>query len=148
MKDITLWSDAGLRIALGALLVLAPRLTLTALGLPKAAETFWPRLLGTMLLALAAGAIVDVRWPGKGGPSVGGLVAINLSMSFALATGLVIGQLEIPKRGRFLMWLAAILSALLALTSSPGCKRTEVSPQLLMFCTQSRIAGHLPTHAV
>jgi hypothetical protein len=116
MKDLTLWSDAGLRLTLGALLVLAPRMTLSALGLPKAAETFWPRLLGTMLLALAAGAVVDVRWPGKGGPSLGGLVAINVATSFALATGLVVGQLEIPKRGRLLMWLAVILSALLALT--------------------------------
>ena len=116
MKELVLWSDAGLRLTLGALLVFAPRMTLTALGLPKAAETFWPRLLGTILLALAAGAIVDGRWPGKGGPSLGGFVAINLATSFALATGLVVGQLEIPKRGRLLMWLAVFLSALLALT--------------------------------
>lgn len=115
MKDLALWSDAGLRLMLGALLVLAPRATLSALGLPKSAETFWPRLLGTFLLALAAGAIIDVRWPSKGGPSLGGLVALNVATSFALATGLVVGQLGIPKRGRFLMWLAAILSALLAL---------------------------------
>ena len=115
MKDFVLWSDAGLRLVLGALLVLAPRATLSALGLPKSVETFWPRLLGTFLLALAAGAIIDVRWQGKGGPSLGGLVALNVATSFALATSLVVGQLEIPRRGRFLMWLAAILSALLAL---------------------------------
>ncbi len=116
MKDLIMWSDAGLRLTLGALLVFAPRLVISALGLPKAAETFWPRLLGTVLLALAAGAIVEVRWPGKGGPSLGGLVAINVATSFALATGLVVGELEIPKRGRLLMWLAVILSAFLALT--------------------------------
>ena len=115
MKDFVLWSDAALRLMLGALLVLAPRLTLSALGLPKSAETFWPRLLGAVLLAVAAGTVIDVRWPGKGGPSLGGLVALNVAASFALATGLVVGHLEIPKRGRLLMWLAAILSALLAL---------------------------------
>lgn len=116
MKDLILWSDAGLRLLLGGMFVLAPRMTLSALGLPKAIETFWPRLVGVFLLALAAGAIVDVRWPGKGGPALGGLVALNVATSFALATGLVVGQLDIPKRGRLLMWLAVILSALLALT--------------------------------
>jgi hypothetical protein len=116
MKEFVVWSDAGLRLILGALLVLAPRLTLTGLGLPKAPETFWPRVLGILLLALAAGTIVDVRWPGKGGPMLGGLVALNVATSFALATGLVVGQLDIPRRGRLLMWAGVILSAMLALS--------------------------------
>lgn len=115
MKEFVVWGDAGVRLLVGALLVFAPRMTLMVLGLPKSAETFWPRLLGVFLLALAAGAFVDVRWPGRGGPMLGGLVALNLATSFALATGLVIGQLDIPRRGRVLMWLALISSALLAL---------------------------------
>jgi hypothetical protein len=115
MKDMVIWLDVAVRLVLGGLLVLAPRMTLTALGLPKSAETFWPRLLGIVLLALAAGTAIDGRWPGKGGPLLGGLVALNVAMAFALATALVVGQLDVPKRGRLALWLAAIGSALLAL---------------------------------
>jgi hypothetical protein len=115
MKELIVWIDVGARLALGTLLVFVPRLTMTTFGLPKAAELFWPRMFGLLLLAVAAGAAIDVRWPGKGGPLLGGLVALNVAAAFGLATALVVGQLDIPKRGRLAMWLAATASAVLAL---------------------------------
>ena len=115
MKDLVLWFDVLARASLGGLLAVVPRIAIGVLGLPKSEGTFWPRLLGTLLLALAAGTVVDARWPGKGGPLLGGLVAVNLAAAFALATGLVVGQLEIPRRGRFGLWFAALVSALLGL---------------------------------
>jgi hypothetical protein len=115
MKDMVLWIDVAVRLVLAVLLVCVPRLTMTSLGLPKSPETFWPRILGVVLLALAAGTAIDGRWPGKGGPLLGGLVAVNVAMAFGLATALVVGQLELPKRGRLALWLAVIASAMLAL---------------------------------
>lgn len=114
MKEYVLWSDAGPRLILGLLLLVAPRATMAAFGLPKSSDTFWPRLIATILLALAVGAVVDMRWPGKGGPALGGLVILNIATSFALATGLVVGQLDVPRRGRIALWLGAMSSAALA----------------------------------
>ena len=115
MKDLVLWIDVVARLTLGGLLVMVPRMTATTLGLPKVAETFWPRMLGVLLLALAVGTAIDGRWPGKGGPTLGGLVTLNIAGAFALATTLVVGQLDLPRRGRLLLWLAVLATALLAL---------------------------------
>ena len=115
MKEWVVWIDLAARLASGLLLVVLPKAIIALLGLPKVPETFWPRMTGILLLAAACGTAIEARWPGKGGPSLGGLVALNLAVSFALATALVVGQLDIPKRGRVLMWLAALSSAVLGL---------------------------------
>ena len=115
MKEMVVWIDVAARLGLGGLLLIAPRSTIATLGLPKATETFWPRMFGILLLALAAGSAIDGRWPGKGGPLLGGLVALNIATAFALATALVVGQLELPKRGRLGLWFATAACALLGL---------------------------------
>ena len=113
MKELVLWIDVAARLGLGALILFVPRLTIATLGLPKSADTFWPRLIGVLLLALAAGGAIDARWPGKGGPVLGGLVALNIATAFALVTSLAVGRLDIPKRGRLGLWLAAAACGLL-----------------------------------
>ena len=115
MRDWPVWIDAGMRLAIGLALLAVPKLAIVTLGLPKTSQTFWPRMAGVLLLALAAGTAIDARWPGKGGPTIGGLVALNVAIAFALATALVVGQLEVPGRGRLALWIAALGSALLAL---------------------------------
>lgn len=115
MREIVLWGDVGARLVIATLLLIVPRLTASTFGLPRITETFWPRMLAAILLAIAAGTIIDGRWPGKGGPALGGLATLNAAASFALATALVVGQLEIPKRGRLVLWLIALGSAVLAL---------------------------------
>lgn len=115
MKEWIFWIDLAARLGAGLLLVVLPKPLISLLGLPKVPETFWPRMTGILLLAIACGTAIEVRFPGKGGPSLGGLVALNLAAAFALATALVVGQLDIPRRGRLLVWLAALCSAILGL---------------------------------
>ena len=51
-----LWIEILSKGAVGVLLLVAPRILARALGLPPAAEPFWPRCFGGVLAGLAVAA--------------------------------------------------------------------------------------------
>jgi uncharacterized membrane protein len=115
MKEHLITIDAVLRLALGLALALAPKATALVLGLPKVGETFWPRMLGVVLVGLGAAMAVDVVYKGAYGLGLGGAFAINVATAFGLATGLVVGGLETRRYGRIALWAAVGLLTVLSL---------------------------------
>jgi hypothetical protein len=100
-------------------LLLIPTTTVRALGLPAAGSALWPRLVGMLLLGLAAALVAtDQGWltlstakgPLATGLGLGALVAIHLTVAFVLATMLVFGTDVSTKRGRLLLWTLALAS--------------------------------------
>jgi hypothetical protein len=115
MKDQLLWIDAMFRLSLGGLLLLFPSTTITALGLPKPAGTFWPRMLAVLLIGLAAASILHGFVPAAQGFGLGGAFVLNVATGLAVLTALVVGQLEVPGRGRLTLWVSFLLLLVLCL---------------------------------
>ena len=101
--------------ALGSILLLFPRTFARVLGLPPVGATFWPRLLGTMIAAMAVATLLEGQLASRGGLGLAGHVAINLAAALALIGMLILGLAGTSKRGRFLVGLAAAALATLAL---------------------------------
>jgi hypothetical protein len=115
VRDQVLTIEALLRGALALVLILAPKSMIAALGLPRTEATFWPRLLGAVFAGMAAAAYIEGHFKVQSGLGLGGAVAVNITTAFAILTGLVVGGLDVPRRGRLLLWLCSGALILLAL---------------------------------
>lgn len=115
MRDQVLTVEALLRGAIAALLIVLPKSVIGALGLPRAEQSFWPRLLGAVFAGMAAAAYIEGHFKLQSGLGLGGAVAINIATAFAILTGLVVGGLDIPRRGRLLLWISSAALIVLAL---------------------------------
>lgn len=115
MRDQLLTIEALLRGAIAALLMLLPKSAIGALGLPRTDHSFWPRLLGAVFAGMAAAAYIEGHFKLQSGLGLGGAIAINLATAFAILTGLAVGGLDIPRRGRLLLWCCSAVLVVLAL---------------------------------
>lgn len=109
-----LWLETLLKLAGGLALLAAPLATLRLFGLPPAASRFWPQLLGTLLIGLAAAAFIEGAWPGSRGLGLAGLVIINVLAAAVAALGALFGAAP-TRRGCLALWALAVLLFLLAL---------------------------------
>lgn len=109
-----LWIETLLKLSGGLVLVLAPLTAVKVLGLPTTDSAFWPRLLGAVLIGLAAALFVEGRFGGTPrGLGVAGCLVVNV-----IAAATIIGQLVLTRRpptnrGQAVLWLLVILLLLL-----------------------------------
>jgi len=108
-----LWIETLIKLLAGILLALGPRLTIRVLGLPRSETGFWPRLLGAVLIGLAAATFIEGRSPGSHGLGLPGCVIVNFSGASIMSTLLVLGAGPASARGRAVMWTLVILLILL-----------------------------------
>lgn len=114
MVEQILWLEIVLKGAAGLVLLVLPGTFGRLVGLPAGAPV-WPRLLGSVLIGMAA-AVALGAWLGrKDGLGIGGLAAVNLAIVVFIAAQLAVGADGLPRRGRALLWLAAAGLALLGL---------------------------------
>jgi len=101
-----LWIETLLKVAGGAVLLLAPLSCARLLGLPHGSSGLWPRLVGVLLLGIA-GALylegLELSQFKRGGLGLAGVAVINIIAAFALATMLITGAVR-TFRGRAVMW--------------------------------------------
>jgi hypothetical protein len=95
-----LWFETVLKASVGAALLLAPGLVATICGLPPATVAYWPRIVGALLLGIAAGVYLDAVAPAMGGIGIGGLIMINLAGATALLSLVILKRGAIATRGR------------------------------------------------
>jgi hypothetical protein len=132
--------DAIINLILGVLLAVFPRSIVEALGVPNTDATFYPSILGAVLIGIGVALVIEcVRKPtGPAGLGLYGAVAINLCGAAFLVGWLLIGNLEIPFRGRAFLWGLAILLIVISLVElvfsrednavcekKKGCKHPE-----------------------
>jgi hypothetical protein len=110
-----LWIELMANLVVGTLLVLLPRTLARLLGLPPVAEPFWPRLMGVVLIGLAAATLLEAQASAKNGLGLAGHVAINFILALGLVTLLLLGRAGANRRGRTVLWLTAATLALLAI---------------------------------
>jgi hypothetical protein len=104
--------DATINLILGVLLATFPRSVVEALGVPDTDATFYPSILGAVLIGIGVALVIEyLRKPtAPAGLGLYGAIAINLCGAVFLVGWLLIGKLEIPVRGQAFLWsLAAVL---------------------------------------
>jgi hypothetical protein len=110
-----LFLEVIIKLAFGLPLLVAPLSTLSLLGLQRPASGFWPRLVGTLLIGIAAATFIEIRLPGSKGLGLYGIIAINLAAALALLGHLIMNTAAPTRRGRTILWLAVALLVVLAL---------------------------------
>jgi hypothetical protein len=103
--------DAVINLFLGMILLLYPSGIPSKLGLPDPGTYFYSSLLGGVIFGIGLALALE-WWAGDTilrGLGLAGAIAINLSGGGVLLFWLVSGTLELPRSGKILLWLVAIL---------------------------------------
>jgi hypothetical protein len=104
--------DALINLILGVLLATFPKTIVDFLGVPDTDATFYPSILGAVLIGIGVALVTECfRKPtGPAGLGLHGAIAINLCGALFLVGWLLSGRLVIPVRGQVFLWgLAAVL---------------------------------------
>jgi hypothetical protein len=108
-----LWTELAVKLVGGTILLLFPQTAIKVLGLPRTDTPFWPRLLGAVLLGMAAANFMDASVRLGHGLSLGGSFVINTVSAFTLGAMLAFKQGPPARRGRLILWaLVAVLTGL------------------------------------
>ncbi len=109
-----LWIEIFLKAAAGVTLVLIPLSAIRITGLQRPETGFWPRLLGAVVLGVAAAILISLHFPNAhGGLGPAGLIPINLAGAGAMIAALIMGAAAPTRRGK--LFIAANAAVLLAL---------------------------------
>lgn len=103
--------DGAVNLALGVFLLLFPAGVVDLLGLPPTSTTFYPSILGAVLMGIGLALLVE-RFGADGGVrglGLGGAIAINVCGAGALLVWLLVDPFDIPSRGYAVLWAVAIL---------------------------------------
>jgi hypothetical protein len=123
--------DSVINLVLGVLLATFPKSIVGLLGVPHSDATFYPSLLGAVLIGIGIALLIEYfRKPaGSVGLGLGGAIAINLCGALFLAGWLLSGKLEIPLRGQVFLWALAVGLVVISLAelalSREGCSMSE-----------------------
>jgi hypothetical protein len=106
-----LYIDCLVNILLGILLLLFPIGIIDLLGLPETNTNFYPSILGAVILGIGLALSLELAGHAKHirGLGLGGAVLINLIGSLVLIFWLVFGSLEIPLKGRIILWAVGLI---------------------------------------
>jgi hypothetical protein len=110
-----LWLELLLKGISGALLLFFPRTVARLFGLAPVAETFWPRLLGALLVSIAAATLLEEQLAQRNGLGLAGHIALNLGAALTLFSLLILGRAAPTRRGRLLVGAFAAALAVLSL---------------------------------
>jgi len=103
--------DAVINLILGILLAIFPKSVVEALGVPTTDATFYPSILGAVLIGIGVALVIEYRRKPSGPAGLGlyGAIAINLCGAAFLVGWLLSGKLEIPLRGQAFLWGLAVV---------------------------------------
>jgi hypothetical protein len=109
-----LWIETLLKLTGGLVLAIAPMSAVKVFGLPLTGTSFWPRLLGAVLIGLAAAMFLEARVTGSHGLGLAGCAVVNLAGAAMMAALLVVDAGPPSVRGRGLLWLLVIFLLVLS----------------------------------
>jgi hypothetical protein len=105
-----LWAEVTIKAVVGIVLLIAPLVALTLVGIQKPDAGFWPRVTGALTLAIAASIWIGLKFPnarGSIGPAA--LVVINLISAATLLTASVMGAAAPTRRGKIIVAVGAVV---------------------------------------
>lgn len=104
-------TDAAINLILGILLLLYPTGIAAWLGVPQVETSFYPVILGGVLLGIGMALLLESFSAGRRvrGLGIAGAIVINFCGAGVLAIYLVVGGLSIPLRGQVLLWAIVVI---------------------------------------
>lgn len=103
--------DGVINLALGILLLFFPAGLVDLLGLPPTSTYFYPSILGAVIFGIGAALMLELYGATRRirGLGIGGAIAINLCGGGALLAWLLAVPLDIPFRGKAILWGVGVL---------------------------------------
>lgn len=103
---ILLLIDCIVNLIIGLLLLLFPVGIIEFLGLPSTNTNFYPSILGAVIFGIGLALFLELVGFTKQvrGLGLGGAIIINIIGSFVLICWLTFGSLDIPLKGRIILW--------------------------------------------
>ncbi len=126
-RKLLLVIDAGINLLLGGLLLMFPLGIAAWLGVPQTESAFYPTILGGVLTGIGLALILEARARPRGprGLGLAGAIAINFCGAGVLAIWLVAAPLQVPLRGKVILWsIAAVVLAIGLIELRSGSWRT------------------------
>jgi hypothetical protein len=110
-EDRLLVIDGVVNLALGIVLALFPQGFAELVGVPIPSSSFYPSILGGVLIGIGLALFVQRFWGRSGVTGLGleGAIVINLCGAGVLLVWLIAGHLSLPIRGYLSLWAVAIL---------------------------------------
>ncbi len=110
-RSRVLYVDGAVNLLLGIGLLTFPQWLVESLGIPDAASSFYPAILGAVLFGMGIALCVEASTEGGGAVGLGlvGAIAINLCGAAVVAGWLAVGQLALPTRGQVFLWLLVVV---------------------------------------
>jgi hypothetical protein len=111
-KRRTLLIIAGIvNLVLGILLLLVPFGMASFLGVPEPVSFLYPCVLGAVLFGIGIALLLEALGGSKGirGLGIGGAIVINFCGAGTLLGWLLLSPLDLPIRGRILLWSIAVV---------------------------------------
>jgi hypothetical protein len=123
-KATLLIIDGIINLVLGVLLLLVPFGMASFLGLPEPASLLYPSVLGAVLFGIGISLLLELGGGSKGvrGLGITGAIVINFCGAGALLGWLLMTPMELPVRGRILLWsivVVVLLVGIVELDSKP-----------------------------
>ena len=128
--DKLLIFDGLINLILGIVLLIFPSDLITFLGVPAADSTFYPNILGGVLVGIAIALFLEGRnvTGTPGGLGLLGAVVINLCGGAVIGAWLLWGDLDLPLRGSVFLWsLVIVLAGISSIELAARFSRNEKS---------------------
>jgi hypothetical protein len=124
--------DAAINLFLGVVLLAYSEPVIDFFGLPETKLNFYPNILGAVLFGIAIALIVEYKRKGnRVGLGLSGAVCINLTGGIVLFLWLVFGHLNIPLKGKIILWMLDVIlvgiSSLEIISSSRKPEKSQSS---------------------
>ena len=109
--------DCIVNLLLGVLLLLFPIGVIDFLGLPQTNTNFYPSILGAVIFGIGLALLFELAGHAKRfrGLGLGGAILINISGSLVLIFWLIFGSLDIPIKGRMVLWIVGVIVFLIGI---------------------------------
>lgn len=128
-KKITLIIDATINLILAILLLFFSPKIADIFGVPLADSSFYPNILGAVLLGITIALTIEAYRNPINNNSVGlgltGAICINLCGGFVLLLWLVLGNLDLPIKGKLFLWTLDLILLVISTIELVSIKKRD-----------------------